>query len=292
MPLPLYRLSTGVALRVAGAGARRLDLDGIALRYWARPAPGRTDPSRPPAVFLHGLGSTVLSWLPVLRRLSADSSWYAPELSALGGTQGPARALTLRQGVAATAALLEREGLPPVRLVGSSLGGWMAVRLALAHPERVAQLVLVNAAGYLDQDWEAVARLVTPERRGDVAAFTRALFFRPPWYEPVAQDVLFSVLRSRVVTDVLGDLGPEDTYDAADLGRLRMPALLLWGERDGLFPPEIGRRIADALPDARFELVAGTAHACQWERPDEVARQIERFAEVGPRAGAPRDSAY
>ncbi|MGE5232789.1 MAG: alpha/beta fold hydrolase [Acidobacteriota bacterium] len=283
MPLPLYRLSTGIALRAAGAHPRRLEIANsgrISLRYWSHPARTRTEESPPPAVFLHGMGSTVLSWLPVLRRLAPDSSWLAPELSALGGTRAPARGLSIPQAVAATAALLDREGVTRACLVGSSLGGWMAVRFALAHPQRVARLVLVNAGGYFDQDWDAVSRLVAPRTRRDVAAFTRALFFHPPWYEPVARDVLYAVLRSRVVTDVIDTIGAADTYDAADLRRLQLPALLLWGERDGIFPPEIGRRIADALPDSRFEIVAGTAHACQWERPDEVARQIESFAEV------------
>jgi pimeloyl-ACP methyl ester carboxylesterase len=62
------------------------------------------------------------------------------------------------------------------------------------------------------------------------------------------------------------------------LHRITRPALVLWGEKDGIVAPSYGDKLAAALPRARFELVAGAAHYPQIERPETVAAAIERFA--------------
>ena len=88
-------------------------------------------------------------------RLRRSCRMVVPELSALGGTKCPGDGLGVAASGEILQELMEREfGSRPVTLLGLSLGGWMAVRLALAHPERVSRLVLVDAGGYRDQDWE------------------------------------------------------------------------------------------------------------------------------------------
>lgn len=279
MGLPTYGFATTLALHASGARTAHLALDGVALRYYVHAARNGLGVRRAaPWLFLHGLGSTAFSWWPILRRLPARRPWLVPELSALGGTRAAAAGLSIADGARTAAALLEHAGAAPATVIGSSLGGWMAIRLALAHPEKVSRLILIGAAGYLDQDWEGVARLVTPRRPHDVTAFTEALFFRRPWYEPAVRRSLFAILRAPAVTEVVGQLGPEDVYDDAELAGITAPTLVLWGERDGLFPPAVGRRIAAAMPDARFELIAGAAHACQWEKPADLVRRMEAFA--------------
>ena len=62
------------------------------------------------------------------------------------------------------------------------------------------------------------------------------------------------------------------------LHRITRPALVLWGEQDGIVAPAYGERLAAALPNARFEQIAGAAHYPQIEQPDAVAAAIERFA--------------
>ena len=62
------------------------------------------------------------------------------------------------------------------------------------------------------------------------------------------------------------------------LHRITRPALVLWGEQDGIVAPSYGERLAAALPSARFERIAAAAHYPQIEQPDAVAAAIERFA--------------
>ena len=108
-----------------------------------------------PWVLLHGLGSVAATWSPVMRGLRRSCRMLVPELSALGGTRCPGDGLGIQPAVEILQKLLDRElGSRPVTLLGLSLGGWMAVRLALRHPERVSRLVLVDAGGYRDQDWD------------------------------------------------------------------------------------------------------------------------------------------
>ena len=65
--------------------------------------------------------------------------------------------------------------------------------------------------------------------------------------------------------------------DADQLGRIAAPTLLLWGERDPLFPREEQERLAAAIPDARLTVYAETGHALHWERSERVAADLDAF---------------
>ena len=136
MLLYLFSLSTGLFLTLLGArpaatAARGAGRGGLGGLHRPRSSRGRALAVAPRP----GVGR--LSWLPVLSALRRDCRLVVPEAcSALGGTQAPGGGLSIRQGAAAMAQLIEAEfGGRPVTLCGLSLGGWMAVRLALARPD-------------------------------------------------------------------------------------------------------------------------------------------------------------
>jgi pimeloyl-ACP methyl ester carboxylesterase len=149
--------------------------------------------------------------------------------------------------VARVAARLDR----PTVVVAQSMGGVVAMRLALAHPEKVSRLVLAATSGGVDvaglgaSDWR-------PQYRRD---FPDAA----PW-----------ILTSR----------PDHS---ADLGRVCAPTLLLWARSDPLSPLAVGERLASLLPDATLRVIESSSHSFVREHADEVAPIV--FAHITPSIG-------
>ena len=153
--------------------------------------------------------------------------------------------------------------LSPAAYIGHSLGGLLSVRLAARHPETVDRLVLVAPAGI-------------PGRTavGSVMPLASALLHAGPFFlSRLAVDTLRSgpvnvlVAGARLLAD---DVRP-------DLTAVRVPTLLLWGDRDPLIPPDHAQEFLDALPDARLELISGASHVPMLERPHEVSRAVLDF---------------
>jgi len=275
-------LSRGTHLSLAALGAR---LEHHEVNGWRLPAHRLGPRGAEPWVLLHGMGATAATWLPLLPRLRRDCELLLPELSELGGARGPAPVLLPRNGAAAIVELLSRL-FPdrPVTLAGTSLGGWIAVQAALAAPERIGRLVLVNPGGFRDQDWQAVARAVEVESSADAQRFLSALFARPPLLFSLAAPLLKRLHHSPAVAHLLGALSAEDAFGAAELARLPMPTALIWGEEDGIFRVEAGEAMARAMPHARLYRIAAAGHAVHWERRREVAAAVADFRARHPAA--------
>jgi pimeloyl-ACP methyl ester carboxylesterase len=194
--------------------------------------------SRPPLplVFLPGAGGSAAFWRPVVERL-ADLG----EARALGwpgfGEVPPVPGLASLDDLFRW---LVRE-LPagPSHVVAQSMGGVLAMRLALEHPGRVASLALVATSGGVD-----VAALGGTDWRAEYLA---ALPGVPRWF-----------------VDERVDLGPR-------LREVAAPALLLFGAGDPVSPPQVGRFLRSRLPRARLVIVDSDSHLFATERPDEVA---------------------
>jgi pimeloyl-ACP methyl ester carboxylesterase len=276
--LRLFALWTTLALRRLGARRFRREIGAVSLATY-RVGP----PDGEPWLLLHGLGSTALSWSALLPPLSAECRLLVPELSELGGTGAPGGALAVQEGVATLARLIAAE-FPGrrVTIAGLSLGGWMAVRLALARPDLVARLVLIDAGGYRDQDWNEIERLVRIESLEGVDRLYGALFVRAPWPFRWSRRGFLAAYTSRAVTSVLGALAAADTFDERDLARLACPTALVWGERDGLFAARVGQAMAAAVPSSRFYLLPGCGHAVHWECPRAMVEAVLDFRRRHP----------
>ena len=281
MLLRLFGLWTNLVLRALGGRRRRLEVRGASVAYWTV---GKGDGE--PWLLLHGLGSTALSWSPLLLRLRRECRLVVVELSELGGTRaapGGPGGLAIREGTEVAEALLDHEFRGRrVTLAGISLGGWIAVRTALARPEQVARLVLVDAGGFRDQDWARIQELVTLRTLGDVDRFYRALFVRPPLAFRLSRRAFLEAFRSPAVVDVLGAIVEADAYDEHDLGRIAAPTALVWGERDGLFSIEVARSIERAIPGARLYPIAEAGHGVHWEKPRELVAAVLDFRRSFP----------
>ena len=277
MLLKLYFVFTAITLKLLGARRIRFENGDVTLlAYEIGPSDGE------PWVLLHGMGATALSWSSDIIKLRKKVRLLVPELSGLGGTTAPGAGLNAPQGAEAVIALIEwwAPG-KAVTLAGISLGGWMSVGIALDRPDLVQSLLLIDAAGYRDQDWERIRVLTDVSTLDDVDRLYRALFARTPFMFRMSRRGFLRAYSSPAVKHVLATTRPEDAYGPEELARIEVPTLLIWGEHDGLFELEVARAMEQHLPRARLVVIHDAGHAVHWERPRQMARVIDQFRRQG-----------
>ncbi len=293
MLLRLYMIASALLLLASGARRRRLRDGDVSLVYyvleprrWGR-LRRRGAGAVEPWLLLHGLGSVAASWGRALYVLRRECRLVVPELSALGGTRAPGDYLGLELGARLLARLIEDElGGGPVTLAGLSMGAWMAMRLAQRRPELIARLVLIDAAGYRDQDWDRIGKLVKVQDLAGVDRLYGAMFRRAPWVMRLSRRTFLQAYTSQPVRNLLASLGEPDTYRDRDLALLTMPVALIWGERDGLFDLDAARAMAAALPRSRLYVLRDCGHAVHLECPRDLAGALQRLRRELPVAAA------
>ena len=234
----------------------------------------------PPLVFLPG-GDYVAQNRACLDRLARRFRVVMPRPPGFGNTPRPAWFRSVSDIAYLCLDLMDRLDLADATLVGASFGGWVALETAVRSTSRIGRLVLIDALGVKfggreERDIADVYALPADEvlRRSFVDAAGAV-----PDYAQLDEAELLGVARDREAMALYG--WKPYMHNPALLHwlhRIARPALVIWGEEDGIVAPAYGERLAAALPDARFELVAGAAHHPQIEQPDRVAALIERFA--------------
>ncbi len=231
-------------------------------------------------VLLHGFTQTGRSWGPAIAALGERYRALAPDIRG-HGTAADVRPVDFASVQADVLALA------PERFVlgGYSMGGRIALSLALAAPERVERLVLVGASPGLADDDERRARRAADDalaeriERDGIEAFA-ARWSALPLFADQPADVAAVAHATRLAQSPAGlaaalrGLGTgvmEPLWGR--LHELAMPVALIAGERDAKFR-EIAERMAAALPDATLHVVAGAGHAVQLEQPEVVADGI------------------
>ena len=233
----------------------------------------------PPLVLLHGFTQTGVSWRPVVERLPSGLRILAPDLP------GHGTASDLRLDLAASATrLAQLIGDEPALVVGYSMGGRTALRLALDHPERVAGLVLVGATAGIDDPDERAARRAADEvlaeriERDGVAAFLDTWLAQPLFddleIEPDDRAARLANSPAGLASSLrLTGTGTMDPPWWDELARVSAPTVVAWGERDAKFAA-LGRRLIDAIgPNASATVLPG-GHAAHLEHPEAVAATI------------------
>ena len=237
--------------------------------------------SGPPLLFLHG-GDYVAQNRAFLDRLAGRFRVVAPRHPGFGATARP----TWFRGVHDIAYLyldlLDLLDLKETLLVGHSFGGWVALEIAVRSEARLGRIALIDSLGIKfggreERDIADVYALPADEvvRRSfaDVEGVV-------PDYASLDDSELLAIARDREATALYGwKPYMHDPALAHWLHRISRPALVLWGDKDGIVAPSYGEKLAAALPRARFEPVAGAAHYPQIEQPAAVAAAIERFAQ-------------
>jgi len=235
---------------------------------------------REPAILLHGFTHTARSWDRVRRCLGTRGEVIVPDLRGHGGA-GAVRPVGFAEVVDDVVA----QAPPRFTLCGYSMGGRLALQTALAHPGRVARLVLVSTTAGIEDAGERRARRAADERLADqleregLEAFAER-WAAQPLFAGQPADVATESRTDRLRNDAAGlaaalrGLGTGAMAPLWDrLPELTMPTTVLAGERDAKFL-SIARRLAATLPCAELRAVPGAGHALHLEAPGVIAAAL------------------
>ena len=226
-------------------------------------------------VYLHGSGSFTgfdfaTAWVGGNRVIAPHHPGY--------GESGDSKEIrTIHDYVLHYLELFDQLGLNSVHLIGASLGGWIAAEIAVVRPDLVRSLSLVGPAGLYVADPPATDLFTIPPEK--LSSYLMADPSKMARYHPAEPDVDFLTLRYRETISTARLLW-EDPKGGSMLNgwleRLRMPVLILWGEKDRVRPPSHGKAWCARLPDAQLTVLPGTGHLALEENAD-TARLVADF---------------
>jgi len=250
--------------------------------------------SGPPLVFVHGLGASADWWLWNLPEFARSFSTYAIDLPGSGKSSGCASIEEIEAPELFLKVLFDALDLTSAVVIGHSMGGYLSARFAMAYPHQVAELVLVDSAGFGSihhpllraMTLPLVGEILTRAGSAGTAFFIRSLFYNknkiPPQLMEMAQ--IFA-RRSSFSKNFLGLLRAgvtptgawKLTFIADSLKRINAPLLIIWGDQDPIFPVKQCLNLRQSLPEAHIHVFEQCGHVPQLEYPSEFVAVVSHF---------------
>ena len=257
-----------------GALPKRITVGGLELEYLDKG-------SGPVILYLHSSEGANAD-LELVERLAKTHRVVMPALPGFGLSETASHVRTVDDMSYACLDLLEELDLRDVTVVGSSLGGWLAVELATKASDRIARLVLDNPLGLRFRS-KATDRQF-PDLFQDLPAQWSAYFLagapadERDWVS-VDKDVALRAARNReAFVKVAWSPYLHNPKLSGRIHRVRVPALVLWGDQDKLTSRDYAQSFADALPNAELKVIPGAGHFAFPDKPDAVASAVLDFA--------------
>ncbi|WP_337173455.1 alpha/beta fold hydrolase [Paludisphaera sp.] len=235
--------------------------------------------SGPVVVLLHGFPLNRAMWDAQIRALAPNHRVIAPDLPGHGESPAPDGVYTMDEMADAVVATLDELGVEgPVVVGGLSMGGYVALSMALNHQSRVGALVLADTRAAADTPAAAAKREETAQavlRSGDVGPvvegmlprlFSQATFRERPGLVPPLKAAMEGTPPPGVVGALRGMACRPDRRER--LKEISCPVLVAVGEDDAISPRDEMKAIADALGECRFVVVPAAGHLAPYENPD------------------------
>jgi len=231
-----------------------------------------------PFLLLHG-GGGPLTVTPFAQQLASThpARVITPTHPGFAGTPRTESMGTIRDLAALYVDLIAKLDLRDVTVVGNSVGGWIAAEMALLDTSRVGRFVLVDAVGIQVEGHPIIDFFsLTPRQIAEASYHDPDRFgIDPTKLPPEAQKAMAA---NRAALASYSGAAMSDPTLTERLAAVRRPVLVLWGDADRIVDAEYGRAWAQAMPDARFELLTETGHLPQLESPQKLLSAIWEFA--------------
>ena len=238
----------------------------------------------PAVILLHGLGGDSSNWAANIGPLSRKYRVIVPDQIGFGKSDKPLINYRVATYVDFLKGLMTELKVDRASLVGNSLGGWIATAFALANPQMVDRLVLVDAAGFaLPKDSDpAVLSALNPATRDHIKQLLPLVFYNTQLFaSDAAVDAFFarkmtsgdSYTTQRIIESVIrGD----DVLDTK-LGGVKQPTLIVWGREDKLTPLAMGERFKKEIPGSDLVVFEKCGHVPQMEKPPDFNATLMKF---------------
>jgi pimeloyl-ACP methyl ester carboxylesterase len=251
-----------------------------------------------PLLLMHGLGATKASWLTVLPQLAARYRVMVIDLPGFGRSSKPIGRYDAAWFCGHVCRFLDSMGVERCHAAGNSMGGKVAMELAMLDPERVMDVMcLCPASAFSDRPMLRLVQLLRPELgvavgfvpRSRVRKTIESLFSNPGsldgvwieaaiddftriWRNPKARGAFFAAARSIYLEEPHGEAG---FFTRLEL--METPSLFIYGEQDGIITHHFGRKIEQTLPSAEVHVWQDCGHVPQIEHPDRTAEVMLDF---------------
>ena len=267
-----------------------------------RPSGAAAAAAEPPTILLlHGNASSLHTWDGWARRMSPTMRVVRLDLPGFGLTgPHPSGDYTGSATVDFLERFVDAAGMRRFAIAGSSLGGYYAWRFALRHPDRVTRLILIDSVGYPIEPGasEAVAlQLARMPVVSELMRFTairwiverslRDIYVDHTKVTPELVERYESLMLRPGNRQAMGDRARAERQPVGwqRLPELRVPTLVMWGERDTWVPPAHARRFRADIPDSRLVVYPGLGHLPMEEDPATTARDALGFLRGEPIPG-------
>lgn len=271
-PLALVFLARDAYLFATGMRSRSVQVSGHRIHYLA-------GGEGPPLVMVHGVASRAADAALLYPGLMRHRRVYALDLLGYGDSEKPRDATySVAMQAEVVRGFMDALGLREADMLGVSLGGWIALKVAAEYPRRVKKLVLVSSAGLA---FPTTLRETTFSP-GDLDELRASLALQTDQARRIPTFVLRDFLRRSkqkawiVRRSMRAALRADDLLDQK-LQRATMPVLLVWGTRDRMVPHTGARILLDALPHTRVELLEDVGHCPQLEATEKLLELLLPF---------------
>src|SRR5215510_6279867 len=252
----------------------------------------------PAVILIHGLGGSTANWAPTIAPLAQKYRVLVPDQIGFGKSDKPMLNYRVATLVDFLDGFYKQVGIQKASLVGNSLGGFTAAAFAIAHPEKVDKLVLVDAAGYTAKRWggpeltrEALAALNPSTTEDFKRLFSLILYNKAMLNDQFAETALTNKFKRgdgyTINSFNESILRGEDFLDGKAKA-IKAPTLVLWGKDDGLTPLGIGRAFAEDIQGSQLVVIDNCGHVPQIEKALEFNTALLKFLGSAQTAQAPR----
>ena len=234
----------------------------------------------PPVILIHGAGGNHLSWPPQIRRLP-DQRVFAIDLPGHGKSEGAVRH-SIDEYVEDLISFMGSLDIHKTVLVGVSMGGAIALTLALKYPHKVQGLALLGIGAKMRVAPEILEAL------GNSNMFEAAVneISKNCFSENVPQNLIQLSTQAMLQMNppaLLGDFSACDQFDiTAQLEKIKIPVLIICGSADKMTPLKYSGSLKDKIVRSRLEVIQGAGHLVMTEQPDIVAGLLAQFIDALP----------
>jgi len=281
---PLWVADQQIRLRLWREGVRSeyADVDGYRIHYFETLPPAGV--SGTPLVLVHGLGARGEDWGNMMPALAAQGFHvYAPDLLGYGRSPKPDVSYSIAMEETVVVEFMQAMHVPRADVGGWSMGGWIAMKLALEHPEMVDRLMVYDSAGiYFPATFGP--ELFTPHDTAGVRKLMAILMPKPRAVpEFAARAALRKLQKNAWVLNrsTASMLNGRDLLDFR-LHNIQQPMLIVWGAQDQLIPLSIGEAMHKSVPQSVLDVVEGCGHLAPSQCAKPVVEGTVEFLKAEP----------